>query len=193
MQQKCEICGSDNIIHDEKRGEVICSSCGTVLDRIYSYQFPPVDPDILTLKSPVDINENKQNTRLIKEFEYIFKSTKKVRKVRKIKIDLNHNVFGKLAHFKLYTEDSLIAMDMLKKNPNALAIYKYLSDNGVFSGMKFKNRVILAFYLLNNGDLNKIKDIIKDLHVDLSNLKKVSKRVSYDMRIRINELVMDNT
>jgi len=35
---KCEICGSDNLIWDYTRGDIICTSCGTIISPIYEYR-----------------------------------------------------------------------------------------------------------------------------------------------------------
>ncbi len=44
---QCPWCGSRRIVWDMERGEVVCSDCGTVIDRIYVNQINISDPEYL--------------------------------------------------------------------------------------------------------------------------------------------------
>ncbi|MCD6195602.1 MAG: TFIIB-type zinc ribbon-containing protein, partial [Staphylothermus sp.] len=63
MSNQCPVCGGI-LVWDYQRGEVICSSCGLVVDRIYDYSPLRENEETITWRNIKIRNNPKKNKKL---------------------------------------------------------------------------------------------------------------------------------
>lgn len=106
MASECGYCGSQDVVWDFKNGFIVCSSCGSVLERIYSS--PSVRAEITRLSARerhVSASELGDRLRRVKTFRSVRN------KIKKPDLALDDAAFaeylaGKRGHVKLYVKKS---------------------------------------------------------------------------------------
>ncbi|BDB97169.1 TFIIB-type zinc ribbon-containing protein [Saccharolobus caldissimus] len=121
MTLSCPVCGSSEIIWNEKKGEVVCGVCGTVIDIIYSYSMTESDTEEIVIDNKYYKDEIKIKESRVKEF---MKNENNIRKINEYEIILNSMLLDKKYRI----------------------IYKILNEEGILGGIKAKTKVGLLIY-----------------------------------------------
>ncbi|MEL9970456.1 MAG: hypothetical protein QXF16_06305 [Metallosphaera sp.] len=178
----CSFCGSSDLIWDDSRGVIVCANCAAVLDIIYDYRMPYIEPHRPKSTFNKDIFFKKIE---IKEISKILKRTQYIRLKGNLMLDFH----GKDRKVKIYTTDSIMALNALNSDRNVVKIYNYLENKGIFSGLKYRTRVLLTYYLIYNGDEKKLKKLFKSPNLKLGNIKKLAKRVPLSVKVEIKHII----
>lgn len=106
MTSECDYCGSQDVVWDFKNGFVVCSSCGSVLERIYSAPSVRLETARLSVRERyVNASELSDKLRRVKTFRSVRS------KMKKPDLALDNVAFaeylaGKRGHVKLYVKKS---------------------------------------------------------------------------------------
>ncbi|QGA54921.1 transcription initiation factor IIB family protein [Sulfolobus sp. E5-1-F] len=152
---ECPVCGSSEIIWDNKNGEVVCSNCGTIIDSIYySEQNEPESTETIIIN-----NKFYKDEILIKKLR--IKNFLKNNRIENKKTDRYEIILR-----------SILLDSQYKK------IYKVLYNEGILSGLKAKSKLGLLIYFrfaLNDQYLHQLEQFgIKN-----ENLKKRLRRIGW--------------
>ncbi|ADX85781.1 TFIIB-type zinc ribbon-containing protein [Saccharolobus islandicus] len=151
---ECPACGSNEIVWDNKNGEVVCSNCGIIIDNIY-YSGRNESESTETI---IISNKFYKDDILIKELR--IKTFLKKNRIENKKTD----------QYEIILRSMLLDAQYKK-------IYKVLYDEGILSGLKAKSKLGLLIYFrfaLNDRYLHQLKEFgIKN-----ENLRKRLKRIS---------------
>ncbi len=112
---RCPYCGSDNIVWDYVRGDVICASCGTVLERIYVTEYRRANQELM--QEPVKTRTYKRYGRsgrvtLTKYTSEYLKLISKVKKSKRLK-----NIIIDSEQLRKYVEGEGPPVKIFKRNP----------------------------------------------------------------------------
>ncbi|WP_373279914.1 TFIIB-type zinc ribbon-containing protein [Metallosphaera hakonensis] len=69
--RRCEYCGSNNLVWDQSRGIVVCGECGTVLENIYDFRPPFIEP--VVSKRVTRVGRIIKDPTFLREFYVFFK------------------------------------------------------------------------------------------------------------------------
>ena len=123
---KCPYCGSENLVW--KDGEVVCTSCGSVIDRIYEHNmFFEVKPAKPTPKY-----------KIIEE-----------------EIPISENAV--YYNGSTVSEDSLLALKLIESNEKFLLIYDTIASLPMFQTKTIKTKLAVGLYLYNKEMFNKYR------------------------------------
>ncbi|WP_338600046.1 TFIIB-type zinc ribbon-containing protein [Sulfolobus tengchongensis] len=149
---ECPICGSAEIIWNDKDGEVVCSKCGTVIDNIYYY----------------NRNGDHNTTEVIIIDNSFYKDEIKIKQIR-IKKFLRNHISKKTDPYEIILNSMLLDEEYRK-------IYKLLYEEGILSGLKAKGQIALLVYFRFMHS-NKYIDILKKLEIRYELLRKKLKKI----------------
>jgi len=152
---KCPRCGSEEIIWDPERGEVICSSCGLVIDEIYYHPRTFVE-----LKRNVNEGGNRRSARkkssrekpgeILSIYEKLFGWW---RLRRNIDIDkdrlLQFSREGYNGRIFVHKKDREL-QKLLEISPTLKKIYDYLENFPRLSSRTFRARLLISYILLKD-------------------------------------------
>ncbi|AAK40619.1 transcription initiation factor IIB family protein [Saccharolobus solfataricus] len=150
---QCPACGSNEIIWDNKNGEIVCSNCGTIIDNIY-----------------YNGQNESESTEIISINNKFYKDDIQVKELR-VKNFLKNNRIEtkKIDQYEIILRSMLLDSQYKK-------IYKLLYDEGILSGLKAKSKLGLLIYFrfaLNNGYLH----LLEKFDIKNETLKKILKRI----------------
>lgn len=182
----CDYCGSKNLLWDYVRGEIVCGDCGTTLDKVYDYR--PVYAEEVSRTSGQGYILKNNRLDSYREFIELMKKTRFMRKFKGVKLNLSGN--DRRIHIsRIYSPISLDALYKLQSDRVAFRIYKYLEDKGIFSGLKFKTRVLLTYYLIYGNNRARIKNLFKQYYTDEENIKRVAKQIPFTIKLEIMRIL----
>ena len=126
---KCPYCGSENLVWRE--GQVVCSSCGSVIDRIYDGAsfFEPIKPKPATKYT-----------------------------VEKEEIPIYKDVV--LDNGAVIRAESLPAIKLIESNELFLIIYDVVNSHPLFRSKTIKTKLAVALYLYDTRLFKKFKRIL---------------------------------
>ncbi|MGC9147936.1 MAG: TFIIB-type zinc ribbon-containing protein [Sulfolobales archaeon] len=147
---RCPVCGSTEVIWDEFRGEVVCSSCGLVIDQIY-YTYRNSNDRIAEDKPREKKDYKKINDkpgRILRMYNKLFGSWN-LRRGLDINISsleaLNSGVYtGRVFR---HNRDVLLEK-MFDISPSLKKIYDYTSLFPKLSSRTFRTRLLISYMLL---------------------------------------------
>ncbi|MEM0020446.1 MULTISPECIES: TFIIB-type zinc ribbon-containing protein [Metallosphaera] len=186
----CSYCGSKNLIWDYTRGEVVCGDCGTTVDRVYDYR-PMFMEEVLRSSQNRSLLYKNREIESFKEFMHLLKKSRFLRKYKGVKLNVSLNQ-GSIQGSKIYSQISLDALYKIESDKVAIKIYKYLEKMGIFSGLKFKTRVLLTYYLVYDNDKIRIKRILKTYYSSEENIKRIIKQIPFNVRLEIMRMVEES-
>ncbi|MCY0849642.1 TFIIB-type zinc ribbon-containing protein [Sulfuracidifex metallicus] len=183
----CSYCGSKNLIWDYTRGEVVCGDCGTTADRVYDYRPAFIEEALKSSQNRSLLYKNRE-IEPFKEFMHLLKKSRFLRKYKGVKLNISFNK-GFIQGSKIYSQISLDALYKIESDRVAIKIYKYLEETGIFSGLKFKTRVLLTYYLVYGNDKIRIRRILKRYYTSEENIKRIIKQIPFNIRLEITRMI----
>ncbi|MDT7900582.1 MAG: TFIIB-type zinc ribbon-containing protein [Acidianus sp.] len=168
---QCPYCNSKNLIWDSIHGNIICASCGSVIDTLYDYSQIGTSEEIIDLNKGV--SERKETRNFIRLTETI---SNKFR------------IFNNKENMKFITEDGELALSLLNMDKKVYKIYEFLEKNGMFSGRKIKIRVALSFYIAGYR-CKKMKNILEKLHINEKYFRKITYKLPKELKYMNKELL----
>lgn len=174
---KCPYCGSNNIIWDDKNGEIICASCGSVLDKIYYGEiYDESDPQVTLPKSAFP------------EFYKKVKRTKTWRRpVMRRRVVLYNGGYIR--------ELSLNAVKLIENNEKFLILYDIIDRLPQFRTRDVRYKLAIGLYLFDINEFRRLKpllDISEDYMAKLiSKLKaKDREKIRKMIKKRLSEMMI---
>ncbi|AOL16152.1 hypothetical protein BFU36_04835 [Sulfolobus sp. A20] len=147
----CPICGSIELIWNENQGEVVCSSCGTVLDKIYYFNQEFFDKETIIYEGFMRSEIKDKESRVEKFMKESFN-----RKISEFEIILNNMLID-----KKYRE-----------------IYNILSEEGLLGGLKAKTKVALLIYFRYYRD-SQYLHILQKFNIKKELISKYKRKIGY--------------
>jgi len=150
---RCPVCGSTQVIWDEFRGEVICSSCGLVIDQIY-YTYRTSGEKTAEDKS----REGKDNRkisgkpgRILRIYNRLFGSWS-LRKGLDVDINSLETLSSGVYTGRVFRHhrDTLLEK-MFDISPSLKKIYEYTSMFPKLSSRTFRARLLISYMLLKES------------------------------------------
>lgn len=178
----CPICGSREVVWDEYRGEIICSSCGTVIDQIY--YTPKTSLEISLERGETEKQKKIRRSlerpgKIIKTYNKLFASWS-LRKGLEINIEslnsLREGVYN--GHVFKYYKDPLLEK-MLEISPTLKKIYDYTSMFPRLASRTFRARLLISYIVLKEASRSLISNSLmsKAFSVSKNHLNRVRKEL----------------
>jgi len=183
---KCSYCGSGQIISDYRTGEVICSECGTVIEKIYYNGPTNTDEEIVV--SPLSYEEIQKINRL-KRYKYL-----KSKLNRPLLVMNTHNAHdfltrgGKEWRLVIH-KNSLAALDKLRQEGALKVAYQVVSERVRISSRTERVKVALSLYFLEvtqRGTGAKM-EFLKELGIGKDYFRKLLSSIPLLEKIKIVE------
>ncbi len=179
---RCPICGSTEIVWDEFRGEVVCSSCGLVMDQIY-YTNRGFVEDLADKKIRKRVGYDRSYEkpgRVLRMYNKLFGSWSLRRD-----LDVNINSLETLVN-GVYTgrvfrhSRDVLLEKMLDISPTLKKIYEYTSLFPKLSSRTFRARLLISYVLLKkSGNGFASNDILsRAFSISKNHLNRVKKELN---------------
>ncbi|MCY0883793.1 MAG: hypothetical protein OWQ50_08515 [Acidianus infernus] len=168
---QCPYCGSNDLIWDNIHGNIVCASCGSVIDTLYDYSQIDTSEDIIDLNK--NLSERKETRNFIKLTETV---SNKFR------------IINNKKNMKFITEDGELALSLLNMDKKVYKVYEYLEKNGIFCGRKIKTRVALSFYIAGYR-CKKMRNILEKLHINEKYFRKITYKLPKELKYMNKELL----
>ncbi len=147
----CPICGSVELIWNESQGEVVCGSCGTVLDKIYHFNQEFFDREVIIYEG-FTRNEIKDKKNRVEKF-------------------MKESFNKKISEFEVILSNMLI-------DKKYREIYNILLEEGLLGGLKAKTKVALLIYFRYYHD-SQYSHIISKFNIKKELISKYIKKIGY--------------
>ncbi len=151
---RCPYCGSNNIVWDYVRGDVICASCGTVLERIYVTE-QHISQELM--QEPARTRTHKRHgsrrvtiTKYTSEYLKLIDKVKRSKRLKNIVIDseqLRRYVDGEGPPVKIFKRNPQ-NVQMLLKDPKVRLILEVMLRFPRLSSRTDRAKVALALMAL---------------------------------------------
>ncbi|BFI75311.1 TFIIB-type zinc ribbon-containing protein [Sulfurisphaera ohwakuensis] len=170
---KCPYCESENLVWDYKNGNLVCTSCGSVIDKIYyedstSYEESVYFPETLYF-------DFFSKTKRIKEFK------NKTLKGRRNKLQSTVIYNG-----SLIKETSLNAMKFLENNEKLLLLYDTIDNLPVFHSKSVKYKLAIALYFYDKKEFNRLSGY---LNISNKYMKKILSKIKINEKTKIQYIL----
>lgn len=175
---ECPYCKSKSIIWDYSKGEIVCTSCGAVLDKIYSYDLPFEKSHSLTSKADY--------SKLYEKIERVRKWEERIMEKRVT----NYNG-------ALVKRESLSVAKIIESNEKYLIIYDVMSNIPQFRTKDMRYKMAVGLYLVDRDEFNKLKLTLgiseKYMHKILIKLNRGEKeKITNLLKKRLAEYTTEN-
>jgi len=170
---KCPYCGSSEIVWDYKTGDMVCSKCASVIDKIYYDNLYETSDDVVITPKYAYYNFFKKLERLN---EYKEKIKKNKRKLRKTIIYNGSSI----------KESSLNTMKILENNERLLILYDIMDTLPQFRSKNSKYKLAVGIYLLDKKEFNKLK---RNLNISDKYMKKILSKLKVKDKLKIQSLL----
>ena len=166
---ECPYCKSRNIIWDYTRGEIVCRSCGSVLDKIYSYaEYYDDEPVFIAKSSYIDFYKKVERTK------------KWVERIMGKRVVLYNGSYIR--------EVSLNVAKLIESDEKYLIIYDVVNNIPQLRTKDIRYKLALALYLIDKEEFNKFK-----MHLGISEkyMEKLLSTLSRKEKERITNLLKE--
>jgi len=167
---KCPYCGSSEIIWDYKTGDMVCSTCASVIDKIYYDNLCEASDDLVVTPKYAYYDFFKKLERLNK---YKEKNKKKIRKM----IMYNGSSIK---------ESSLSAMKIVENNERLLILYDIMDTLPKFRSKNSKYKLAVGIYLLDKKEFDKLR---RNLNISDKYMKKILSKLKVKDKLKIQNLL----
>jgi len=151
---RCPYCGSNDIVWDYVRGDVICASCGTVLDRIYvteQYTNPEFVQESVKIRARKKHRDKRVTlTKYTSEYLKLINKIKGSKRLKNIVIDseqLRRYVDGELPPIKIFKRNPQNVKALLK-DPKVKLVLEIMLHFPRLSSRTDRAKVALALMAL---------------------------------------------
>ena len=211
---RCSYCGSNELVWRYEEGYIVCSKCGTVLDRIYDYNIsssmlqPESKIDKLSIhKIHVDYDMRLQKTRLLlidlryRKFQRKLKEYPKLRPGLKIRDDVLRALYTgrkvKMVKTIVNEHTEEVKNKLLESNDTKiyLDIIEVFKEFPRISSRTDRVKLALAKILYNEliyGFRPSFSSIAKEFRVSVVNLRKAYKdlRKYNEVYVKVKKIIM---
>jgi len=158
------------LVWDNKSGDVVCSNCGAVIDKVY-YLGGTFNNDNETL--PVTVSLNVSTSMKTRK-----QQLKLIRRGREKRMVIYNGSFIK--------ESNLNIMKMLENNERLLIIYDIIDSLSAFKTRNPKYKLAIGLYLYNRSEFERIK---KSLNISERYMKKILAKLKAKERANLESLL----
>ena len=171
---KCPYCGSNEIIWDYKTGDLICSTCASVIDKVYYNDLYEISDDIVITPKYAYYDFFKKLKRLDEYKNKIRKNNK-----RKIRMMVMYNGSS-------IRESSLSAMKIIENNERLLILYDIMDTLPQFRSKNSNYKLAVGLYLLDKKEFCKLR---RNLNINDKYMKKLLSKLKVKDRLKIQSLL----
>ncbi|MBP1358267.1 MAG: TFIIB-type zinc ribbon-containing protein, partial [Sulfolobus sp.] len=116
---KCPYCHGNEIVWDYKTGDLVCTSCGSVIDKIYSYENNVSNEDIMIIPKYV--------------YTDFYRKIEKYKKIENKLKNNTHQIRKTIIYNGSYMkESSLSAMKLIENDEKLLILYDLMDSMPLF-------------------------------------------------------------
>mgnify|MGYP001772548240 CR=1 FL=1 len=141
---RCPYCGSENIVWDNSTGDIICASCGTVLDKIYNSEAYGGNDDERVYTSKIVYNE-------------FYKKIKRIDKWRKRFMGRRVMVYNGM----IIKETSLNALKIIESDERYLILYDIINSIPEFKNKDIRYKLALGLYFIDKKEYKRLKMMLE--------------------------------
>ena len=170
---KCPYCGSSELIWDYKTGDVVCSKCASVIDKIYYTDLYEISDDITVTSKYVYYDFFRKFKRYN---EYKRKIEKNEKKIRKIVI----------YNGSLIKESSLNVMKIIENNERLLILYDIMDSLPQFMARNSMYKLAVGLYLLDKKEFHRLR---KNLNISDKYMRKILSKLKVKDKLKIQSLL----
>ena len=170
---KCPYCGSSEIIWDYKTGDLICSKCASVIDRIYYADLSETSDDIVLIHKYAYYDFFRKLERYNEYKNKIEKLEKKSRKMV-------------MYNGSLIKESSLNAMKILENNEKLLILYDIMDSLPQFKSKNSMYKLAIGLYLFDKKEFYKLR---RNLNISDKYFKKILSKLKVKDKLKIQSLL----
>ncbi|BFH73357.1 TFIIB-type zinc ribbon-containing protein [Sulfurisphaera javensis] len=167
---KCPYCGSENLVWDYKNGNLVCTECGSVLDKIYSYD---------------NYQDNNEEIILVTKSLYpdFFQKIERITKYNKVRT-VKRKGLEKIIVYNgsLLRESSLNALKAIENNEKLLLLYDIIDTHPMFQSKNSKYKLAVALYLYDKREFNRLS---RNLNISEKYMKKILTKIKITEKIKL--------